>query len=221
MLHIINHKSKKTYLSIFILLFFALCSPRPDSTAVTYDATITFQDPFFSGASLSEVPVLILPIVKRNMFDTSETVSPLVITQLLQTVRKDIVPVYKSDFEAAYLAKYDSTKLADFYKSLCAGDMLALANSETVWKQMHVSYCCVTRMKNAVTIKDFDDIVKRRMILETELWNADSSAVVFRVEVKAGARGARMKDDEFVKAALNAAFAKLPVFSPANNEKNW
>ena len=221
MLRIINHKSKKTYLSIKILSVFTLCSPKTDAPAVTYDATITFQDPYFSGVSLSEVPVLILPVVKNNAFDTSESVSPLAIAQLLQIVRKDVVPVYKKEMEEAYLAKYDSATLADFYTNLCAGKMLALANNETVWKQMHVSYCCVTRMKNAVTIKDFDGIVKRRMILETELWNTDSAAVAFRVEVKAGARGARITDVEFVKAALNAAFAKLPVFSPANNEKNW
>jgi hypothetical protein len=99
--------------------------------------------------------------------------------------------------------------------------MVALANSDSVWKEMKTEYCLAVRINHALTIKGFNNIVTRRMVLETELWNVDSAEAVLRIQVQASAQGEKITDAEFIRSALGAAFEKLPVFAPSTNEQNW
>ena len=201
---------------------FCLCTPAPQTApAVTYNAEISYQQQWFSGGSLTDESLLILPVLTASGADTTSALSGRHIGKLFQAARPDVEPVTKEEFETRYATDHDTASLSAFYRLLFKGAMVPLANSDSVWKEMKTAYCLATRVTNALTIRDFNGVVKRRMILETELWNVDSAEAVLRISVQASAMSQALTDAEFIKAALAAAFEKLPVFAPASNEQNW
>jgi hypothetical protein len=217
---IINYMFLRSFL--FVVVLFCLCTPPPALPLLeTYASSILYQQRSFSGASLSGQSVLVLPICMKSGLDTNASVSPQRISKLLLAARGDVEPVTKEEFETRYSARHDTASLSSFYGLLFKGTMVALANSDSVWKEMKTTYCLAVRITNAINIKGFNGLVKRRMDLETELWNVDSAEVVLRIQVQASARGERITDAEFIRNALRAAFEKLPVFAPSTNEQNW
>jgi hypothetical protein len=195
--------------------------PAKISLITTYAASVLYQQRTFSGSSLSGQSVLVLPICTKSGLDTNASLSPQRISKLLLAVRGDIEPVTREEFETRYSARHDTASLAAFYRLLFNGNMVALANSDSVWKEMKTDYCLAVRINHAITIRDFNNIVKRRMVLETELWNVDSAEAVLRIQVQASAQGGNITDAEFIRNALSASFEKLPVFAPSTNEQNW
>jgi hypothetical protein len=187
----------------------------------TYAATVLYQQKWFYGGSLSGQSVLVLPVLTKAGLDTTTALSPQKISKLLLAARNDMDPVTKEEFETRYSVRHDTASLAAFYRELFKGNVVALSNSDSVWKEMKTAFCFASRITNALTIHGFNGIVKRRMNLETELWDVDSAEVVLRIQVQASATGDRLTDAEFIKSALAAAFEKLPVFAPSANEQKW
>ena len=207
---------------LFAFVLFFLCAPPPVPPLLsTYAASVLYQQRSFSGGSLSGQTVLVLPICTKSGLDTTASLSPRRISKLFLAVRGDIEPVTKEEFETRYAARRDTASLSAFYRLLFKGDIVALANSDSVWKEMKTTYCLAARITNAITIKGFNGLVTRRLNLETELWNVDSAEVVLRIQVQASARGEGITDAEFITNSLRAAFEKLPMFAPSTNEQNW
>ena len=199
-----------------------LCAPPPPATAVaTYAATVLYQQRSFSGSSLSGQTVLVLPVLTKAGLDTTPALSPQKISKLLLSARNDMEPVTKEEFETRYSTRHDTASLSAFYRLLFKGNVVALANSDSVWKEMGTNYCFAARITNALTIHGFNGLVKRRMSMETELWDVDSAEVILRIQVQASATGDRLTDVDFITSALAAAFEKLPAFAPSANEQKW
>jgi hypothetical protein len=204
------------------LVLLCLCTPPPAKTVLTsYAAAVLYQHRSFSGASLSGATVLVLPVLTRSGPDTSASLSPARIGRLIAAGHGDVEPVTKEEFETRYTARHDTASLSGFYRLLFKGDVVACANSDSVWKEMKTAYCFVARITNALTIRGFNNTVKRRMNLETEFWDVDSAETAVRIQVQASATGEQITDAEFIASALSAAFEKLPVFAPSNNEQKW
>jgi hypothetical protein len=201
--------------------FLLFCARIPSSPEQSFIANISYQESSFTGASLSNQTVLLLPILTKNGPDASSSLDPIQIAKILLKVRPDVEPVTRDEFEARYKALHDSVSLTDFYRLLYESDIVALQNCDSVWGQMKTAFCIVSRIKSALKIKGFDNSVKRRMAFETELWRVDSAEAVARFEVQCSSRGEKLSDADFVRAAVQAAFEKLPLFAPANNERDW
>jgi hypothetical protein len=208
---------------LIAVVFVCACAPPPAGTLVTtaYTASVLYQQRSFSGGSLSGQSILVLPVLTKQGIDTTPALSPAKIGKLLQEARSDVEPVTKEEFETRYSAHHDTASLSSFYRLLFKGNVVALSNSDSIWSEMKTAYCCATRITNAITIKGFNNIITRRMNMETELWDVDSAEVVLRIQVRASARGERITDAEFISSAIRAAFEKLPVFAPSTNEQNW
>jgi hypothetical protein len=205
-----------------VLVLLCLCSPPPAKTVLTsYAASVLYQHRSFSGASLSGATVLVLPILTKSGPDTSASLSPSRIARLLAAGHNEVETVTKEEFETRYAARHDTGSLSSFYQLLFKGNVVACANSDSVWKEMKTAYCLVARITNGLTIRGFNGTVKRRMNMETEFWDVDSAETVLRIQVQASATGERITDAEFILAALGAAFEKLPVYAPSNNEQKW
>jgi hypothetical protein len=215
-------RSYFTYLFACGFALVCLCAPAArNGPEASYDAEISYQERSFSGGSLTDQTVLILPVMTKAGLDTTTALSPQNIGRLFQAARPDVEPVTKEEFETRYSIRHDTASLPAFYRLLFKGSVVAAANSDSVWKEMKTAYCFAARITNALTIRGFNGLVKRRMNMETELWDVDSAEAVLRIRVQATAQGEAMTDAEFIRRALAAAFEKLPVFAPSSNEQNW
>jgi len=197
------------------------CAYHPPLIGEICRASTLYQLHSFAGTSLSNETVLVLPILTRNGPDTLAALSAREIGKLLREKRGDVEPVTPGEFEAHCKALFGPELPGNFYKQLYASNVVAVSNSDSVWKQMKTGYCSVTRIAKGLRVRGLEGALTRRMTLETELWNVDSAEAVWRVQVECVAKGEHLTDADLVREALRAAFDKIPVFAPENNERNW
>jgi hypothetical protein len=100
--------------------------------------------------------------------------------------------------------------LEQFYRELAAGDVLSVQNRRGVWNLIDSRYVLVPRVVYAARVKGFDGTPKRKVRLEGELWNADSTEVVWRVSVIGVSKDETTTDDRFVRGALRTMYGALP-----------
>ena len=162
---------------VFIFLFF-FCIPPSNYKCCDCTSEILYQLKSFSPKMLTNSGVLILPVLVGEESGTLKYLDIKEITKMLLNVRKDLTPIDKKDFELRIKAKYDSTILISFYKNLYNSDIIALQNSDSIWQETECDYCLVMRIKNAVKIKSINNVIKRKMILETELWKINRPETV-------------------------------------------
>jgi hypothetical protein len=208
-------------LAALVCVLVLSCAYIPLTPSESYLATVLYQQRSFAGTSLSNETVLILPALTKTGPDSMPPLSPLELGELLQGRRGDVQPVPPEEFEAHCKAAYGQGVLNRFYKLLYSSNVVAIQNSDSVWKQMKTGYCSVTRITRGLRIRGFEGSLKRKMVLETELWSVDSAEAVWRVQVECTARGDKPSDAELVRRSLQKAFDKIPVFAPGNNERNW
>ena len=208
---------------VFVIAMLALlsCAYHPPLVGDTCRASTLYQMHSFAGTSLSGETVLILPILTRNGPDTLAALSAREIGKLLKEKRGDVEPILAGEFEAHCKALFGPESPGNFYKQLYASNVVAVSNSDSVWKQMKTGYCSVTRIAKGLRVRGLEGVLTRRMTLETELWSVDSTEAVWRAQVECVAKGERLSDADLVREALRAAFDKIPVFAPENNERNW
>jgi hypothetical protein len=200
------------------------CAPyaRPPSQArqTRYSAKVLYVRDAFAGSSLSGQSVLILPALTAQGPSAAFPLSPRNQSMVIQKVRDDLRLIDGEEFEKKYLSTHDGRSLSFFYRSLFKGNVVEVQTSDSVWKAVDAAYLLAVRLKYAAAIRGFDGNTRRRLCLETELWDVKTAETVWRVEVK-GFGGVKDADDTFINGAVGEAFSRLPGVLPAANEKDW
>ena len=195
---------------------FFQCSPVP---AVTIK--LLHQDPSFGPEQLSGQTILILPLLGKTGFDTTQFLSPQHQGTWLTRRRSDLEPVYREKYEAAYKAAYDSLSLAKFYRALYKGNMIAVHNADSIWKTMPAAYLLAMYLRSGMEVRNLYGHSRRTVSLEAELWEIDSTEVVWRLSAIESTTDATMSDAAFIWNAITHIYAQFPEYRPSINETKW
>jgi hypothetical protein len=204
------------------LLLVLSCTPyvrRDDVPA--YTVAVLYADQQFNGATLSNEPVLVLPILTKQGVSPSDIFPERNVAELFSRFRKDIAPVPRDTFEQRYLASHDNASLRSFYIDLGKGAIVAAQTSDSAWAAVDASFTLVIRVLYAAAIRSFDNSSFRKLSMEIELWSVANRAAVWRASVTGVDRSFRFPEDKFIEGCLRAAFSKVPEFLPTVNEKDW
>jgi hypothetical protein len=186
-----------------------------------YRSKISYCEKHFTGATLSNQTLLMLPVV----FGTGRDAKPLFSVQqqieILGKMRTDLHFPAPEAFNEKYSASHDTESLNGFYSALQKGAIIAAQTSDSVWKSIDASYMLFVRVGYAVKVKSFDGNSRRTVHLDVEIWSVASQEAVWRIGVTGFDRTGVMSDARFIQGALIEAFDKLPGYMPENNETNW
>jgi hypothetical protein len=192
------------------------CSPVP---AVTIK--LLHQDPSFGPEQLSGQTILILPLLTKTGFDTTQFLLPQHQGSWLTRRRSDLEPVYRDKFEAAYKAAHDSVSLVKFYRALYKGNMIPLHNADSIWKAMPAAYLLAMYLRSGMEVRNLYGRTHRSVSLEAELWQIDSTEVVWRLSATESTADATMSDAAFIWNAITHIYAQFPEYRPSINETKW
>lgn len=165
--------------------------------------------------------ILLLPLITKDGFDTSHSLSPEVLTKSLMATQQKLKLFFKNDFEESFLSRNSRELLDSFYVSLIKNDILALHSVDTVWKSLPGRFVIVLRLNTGFRIKSFDGIVKRKAELEGELWDIKRIEVVWRARSSGYQMDTKITDGEFVAGGVRELFNLLPDFIPVRDEEEW
>ncbi len=165
--------------------------------------------------------ILFLPLITRDGFDTSRTLSPEALTKSLVATQGKLKLFFKKDFEESFLPRNSRELLDSLYASLFRNDILALHAVDTVWKTIPARFVIVLRLNTGVRIKSFDGIVKRKAELEGELWDTKRIEIVWRAQSSGYQMDTKITDAEFISRGVREIFNLLPEFIPVRDEEDW
>ena len=168
-----------------------------------------------------ECSFMLFPVIINGGFDSSDALSPKGLRKILHTYQSGVNVYLREDFEKRYLARHDRDTLDMFYSHLFNREILSLAGSDSLWSAMPGRYLVVIRLHDGMSIKSFEGVRKRKIVLESELWHTKRHEVVWRLRTSGFEMGDTVSDAEFIARGVEEIFSRIPEFLSSRNEENW
>ncbi|MGD9199985.1 MAG: hypothetical protein PVI26_00340 [Chitinispirillia bacterium] len=205
----------------FLIIFFISFFDCVNKTGKWNSEVINASDKLKNNRLSTDNSILLLPLITSYGFDTSIALSPKNQTELLKKIQKHISFYYRADLENEFSKKNNIKELDNFYKKLIDGKTLDLTVFHSVWESMPSHYVMVFRINNGSRIRSFDGILKRKVLLEAELWDSEKVEIVWHAKSSGVEMNKDKSDAEFILNGIRNTFELLPEFFRAVNESNW
>ena len=210
------------YITIIFLFIMITVVPHCGSRMEQWNSEVLYSIEDLGRNRLSaECSFLLFPVIINMTFDSSAVLSPKDLSKLLHKHQSGVKVYLRKDFEKKYLSSHSKDSLDNFYTNLFEKDMLSLAGSDTVWNSMSGRYLIVIRLNEGMSIKSFDGLQKRKIVLEGELWHTKRHEVVWRVQSSGFEMKKKVSDAEFIAQGVEEIFKQIPEFLSIRNEENW
>lgn len=208
---------KPALLSILLLMIINCAGPQG-----TWKGKILHQDPKLGQDRLAHGrSILVLPLITENGFDTTDKIMPAAHESVKTSSDKKLATCLKTDLDSIFIRKYSKGIPEDFYKKLKDNDILGITTSDSIWEILPCRYLLTIRVTGGMTIKTFEEKVKKKVSLEGEMWDSENPGVVWRAEVYGFEIDAGRKDYDFIASGVQQLLTMLPPFLPFSNEENW
>ncbi len=206
-------------LSLFILITFI---PQCASKVEQWHSEQLYSIENLGRNRLSaECSFLLFPVIISKSFDSTAALSPEKLQKILRKYQIGVKTYIKKDFEDKYLSLHSKDSLDRFYTILFEKDILSLAAKDSVWNSMPGQYLILIRLNNGMSIKSFDGLQKRKIVLESELWHTKRHEVVWRLKTSGFEMKKKVSDAEFIAQGVEEIFKQIPEFLSVRNEENW
>lgn len=206
----------------FSLLFFIFMIINCAGPQGTWKGQILHQDNLLGKDRLAHGrSILVLPLITDDGFDTTDKIMPSAHESVKSSSDKEMATCLKSDLDSLYIKKFNNGIPKEFYKNLFDNDILSITASDSVWEMLPCRYLLTVRLTGGMTIKTFENKIKKKVSLEGEMWDSDNPGVVWRAEVYGYEIDSGRKDHAFIASGVNHLLTLLPSFLPFSNEENW
>ena len=165
--------------------------------------------------------ILLFPLIIDEGFDTSAALSPKLLKKSLLSQSGGIEVFFKKDFEKAYLSTQPWELLDSFYVKLFKNDILAITTSDSAWKYMPGLFVVIFRLNKGLRISSFDGIMKKKAVLEGEIWDKKNIEVVWRGQTSGFEMGKKTNDAQFIASGIKEIFKLFPQFISLKEVDNW
>ncbi len=208
----------KSFITLFMISLLVSCA-GPQGT---WKGKILHQDLKLGKDRLAHGrSIMVLPLISEKGFDTTNRIMPSAHESVKKSSDKAMATCLKSDLDSLYSKKYSSGIPEAFYEKLQKNDILGITASDSVWEILPCRYLLTIRIIGGMTIKSFEEKVKKKVSIEGEMWDSDNPGVVWRAEVYGYEIDSGREDYDFIASGVQHLLMLLPDFLPFSNEENW
>jgi hypothetical protein len=202
---------RSVLLSISVILLHLYCSPSPYGFSVNQ----LYCREKFSGSDLYGRSIGICPLLRDTAYDTLQFLRSQNQFEELKKNRSDLQLISADEIEKNFLNKWGMDSLQEFFNLLFRGKIASLQTRDSLWSGVKSDYYLVMRLKDASTVKTFNNAVRKRVSLEAELWDCKDQEVLWRTEVKGICISGKIPDSRFLMEAVKNVCEKLPAPLPS------
>ncbi len=193
------------------------CTPPP----FEFKLTNNYRREYFSGKELSGGTVGICMLLSDTGVPPPKTVTSAVILKKIRNTRSDLVYSEPDSVFDRLLKRSDKAAVERFRSQLFKGDLVALQAGDSLWQEVGNDYLLVIRLRRGMHIRTFNQIMRKRFIVEAELWDCREVETVWRVIVDGSCSRPGYSDSKILIEALGSIAAALPASLPAYDTKSW
>jgi hypothetical protein len=201
---------RSVLLFISVILLHLYCSPSPYGFSVD----LLYSREKFSGSDLYERSIGICPILRDTGYYTSQFLRLEGYLEELKKMRSDLQFIPADEIERHFLNKWGMDSLKEFFNLLFKGEIASLQTRDSLWSGIKSEYYLVMRLRNASTVRTFNNVTRKRVSVEAELWNCKDQEVLWRTMVR-GICNNNVPDSKFLLEAVKHACEKLPSLLPS------
>lgn len=175
----------------------------------------------FNNRTLSGSSIGLGPLLTKGGIDLFDSSDHVFIYKHLSRLRADLSLLSFDQFKAQLKRNIGNSKIDSLFLQLYSGDITRLQTNDSLWKFLSCDYFMSVRIKDAMSIKTFNNVHKKRICLEAELWNRKDQEIVLRIEVNGSAEGDRCSDKQVIIKALEKVYKEIPETVPSYENTRW
>jgi hypothetical protein len=203
----------------FLLLSFLLlfCSPPPSG----FSSNKIYIADGFNEKTLSGFSIGLGPVLTKQGVDIVDSLNSDEIFKNIRSLRSDLKLMPFNQIKTLLITKSGKNWCDSLFLLLYNEKTLRLQSKDLFWQILPCDFLMIVRVKDAMSIKTFDCVYKRRIHLEAELWNCKEQEVVWRIEVHSIANGKRVSDRQIINESVFKIYEELPKTIPSYENGKW
>jgi hypothetical protein len=175
----------------------------------------------FNENTLSGSLICAGPLFNQKCIDIIDSIKIINNFQKITDIRKDLKLISLMQIKGKLTNKIGSVSCDSLFSILCSESVVTKQLLDTLWQLIDCDFLMVIRIKDAMSIKTFDDVEKKRIYIEAELWKCKDQEIVWRTEAYGIADGKVVTDREIIDMSIQKIYQELPLTVPSYENEKW
>lgn len=205
--------------SLYVLLFVpVLCALYCTSSLYNFNTVHNFTRSGFTGRNLDNRIIGICPLLTAAGPVLGEKIAYSEIIERIKEERTDLKWIDADSVHVMFTRKMTGDERETFYALLYNARIVALQTADTLWRKVTPDFLIVFRLRHGMDIRTFNQLTRKKVIIEVELWEPASRETVWRTTIHGSCNNRGVSEREFLEAALQRGAVALPGVLPSYNE---
>jgi hypothetical protein len=203
---------------LFTLSFWLMeCTPPPFEFALSN----TYRREYFSGRDVGNKVIGVYLLLQAAGGSAKKELPSSLILRAVHKARPDLLFAEPDSVSGRLQKELSPGSVERFQTLLFNGEVVALQESDTAWRTIGYDYLLAVRLRHGMDIRTFNQMLRKRVVLEAELWDCSQGEAAWRVIVNGQCSRKGYTDRQFLLEALSSIAAALPSAFPAYDSKSW
>ncbi len=213
---IVMKHNKRSVFVIITALFISCTVPMSGfSTRKMYVAD-NFNERTLRGYSICTGPLF-----NQKNNDITDTANLQRDIKALKDLRKDLRFKVFTEAKNQFTMSSGTYVCDSLFSIIANGSVVELQLLDKFWKSLDCDYLMIMRIKDAMNIHSFNNVNRKRIRIEAELWSVINQESVWRYEVYGIAEGKSVGDRELINSAIHKVYESLPATIPSYESGLW
>ena len=193
------------------------CTPPPTE----FTMARSYQREHFSGKDVSGKTIGLSMLISDPKGAVKKGIASSLVGTTARKNRPDLLFTEPDSVRAHMVKEVPEDSVEDFYHLLFKGDVPALQVHDSLWRSVGNDFLLAARLSHGMNIRTFNQMARKRILVEAELWDCREYEVVWRVSVNGQCSRAGYSDRQLLLDALSTVVAALPSAIPSYDSKSW
>ncbi len=175
----------------------------------------------FNERTLSGHSICMGPLFNQKNEDITDTANLQRDIKVLKNLRKDLRLKVFTGVKDQFTISSGTFMRDSLFSILANGSVVEIQLLDKFWKLLDCDYLMIMRIRDAMNIHTFNNVNRKRIRIEADLWSVKNQESVWRYEVYGIADGKNVGDRGLINSAIHKAYELLPVTIPSYESGSW
>jgi len=201
---------------IVIALFFSCTVPMSG-----FSARKMYVADYFNERTLSGYSICTGPLFNQKSEDITDTVNLQRDIRALKDMRKDLRFKPFTEVRNQFTISSGTFVCDSLFSIIANGSVIEIQLLDRFWKSLDCDYLMIMRISDAMNIHTFNNVNRKRIRIEADLWSVKNQESVWRYEIFGIAEGNSVGDREVINRAIHKVYESLPATIPSYESGLW
>jgi len=175
----------------------------------------------FNERTLSGHSICTGPLFNQKNEDITDTANLQRDIKVLKKLRKDLRLKVFTEAKNQFTISSGTFTCDSLFSILAYGSVVEIQLLDKFWKSLDCDYLMIMRIRDAMNVHTFNNVNRKRIRIEADLWSVKNQESVWRYEIYGLADGNNVGDRELINSAIHKAYELLPVTIPSYESGPW